>query len=163
MISRRVLEVARPTASADLGGHLQCRRRRTGQNEPKTSLLGRLQPELGQDQENVANKPRFPRFSRTSCTFEDTARVFAVFTVPKFNLAGACDASAVTTAKMAATRGDDPAAAAAQDLATGGAAARRASADYRVGVFNRLPFEDYRVDERDGPSSPQALRKTRVE
>ena len=49
---------------------------------------------------------------------------------------------------MAATRGDDPAvaaAAAARDLATGGAAARRASADYRVSVYNHLPFEDYMV------------------
>ena len=77
---------------------------------------------------------------------------------------GVCKRSATVinfANKMAATRGDDPAAAAAQDLATGGAAARRASADYRVSVFNRaaFTFEDYRVDERDGPSSPQALRK----
>ena len=64
---------------------------------------------------------------------------------------------------MAATRGDDPAAAAAaaaRDMATGGAAARRGSVDYRVSVLNwaAFTFEDYRVDERDGPSSPQALK-----
>ena len=63
---------------------------------------------------------------------------------------GVCKRSATVinfANKMAATRGDDPAAAAAQDLATGGAAARRASADYRVSVFNRaaFTFEVYRV------------------
>ena len=134
-------------ASAGLRGCLQCSPPQTGRFGPDREALGALQPEIWSAEENAANKPRFPRFSRTSCTFEDTARVFAVFTVPKFNLAGARDdASAVTTAKMAAMRGDDPAVAAAQDLATGGAAARRASVDYRVGGFNRLPFEYYRVD-----------------